>query len=106
LDAALIRVGARLLTDGAADVRPEELTDAWRSARTGPPKQLDRITAAHLAADRAGTDLHALAGRALRGSGSETPSGQVPARERSACRELHPSGAQLRQLTCDPTGST
>ncbi|MEU0195942.1 hypothetical protein ABZ250_40020 [Streptomyces afghaniensis] len=59
-DATLIRVGARLLTGGMADVSPEELTEAWRSAWTGPPEQLDRITAAHIAADQAGTDLRAL----------------------------------------------
>ncbi|MGV9903373.1 hypothetical protein ACWDU8_12980 [Streptomyces sp. NPDC003388] len=59
-DATLIRVGARLLTGGMADVSPEELTEAWRSVWTGPPEQLDRITAAHLAADEAGTDLRAL----------------------------------------------
>ncbi|WP_234332478.1 hypothetical protein [Streptomyces sp. NRRL F-5650] len=59
-DAALIRIGARLLTGGTADVSPEELTDAWRSVWTGPPEQLDRITAAHLAADHAGTDLHTI----------------------------------------------
>ncbi|MDX2557263.1 hypothetical protein [Streptomyces stelliscabiei] len=59
-DATLIRVGARLLTGGMADVSPEELTDAWRSVWTGPPEQLDRITAAHLAADETGTDLRAL----------------------------------------------
>jgi hypothetical protein len=58
-DATLIRVGARLLIGGTADVSPEELTDAWRSTWTGPPEQLDRITAAHLAADHAGTDLRA-----------------------------------------------
>ncbi|WP_170102160.1 hypothetical protein [Streptomyces viridosporus] len=57
---ALIRIGARLLTGGTADVSPEELTDAWRSVWTGPPEQLDRITAAHLAADQAGTDLRTL----------------------------------------------
>ncbi|SDP61492.1 hypothetical protein SAMN04487981_1291 [Streptomyces sp. cf386] len=56
----LIRIGARLLTGGMADVSPEELTDAWRSVWTGPPEQLDRITAAHIAADKAGTDLHTL----------------------------------------------
>ncbi|MEV7077811.1 hypothetical protein AB0N88_04525 [Streptomyces sp. NPDC093516] len=60
LDAALIRVGARLLAGGMADVSPEELTDAWRSVWTGPPEQLDPITAAHLAADQTGTDLHAI----------------------------------------------
>ncbi|MEV5010906.1 hypothetical protein [Streptomyces sp. NPDC055692] len=59
-DATLIRIGARLLTGGMADVSPEELTDAWRSVWTGPPEQLDRINAAHLAADTAGTDLRAL----------------------------------------------
>jgi hypothetical protein len=59
-DAALIRIGARLLTGGTADVSPEELTDAWRSVWTGLPEQLDRITAAHLAADQAGTDLRAV----------------------------------------------
>ncbi|MEU4896125.1 hypothetical protein AB0B12_25735 [Streptomyces sp. NPDC044780] len=59
-DTALIRTGARLLTGGMADVSPEELTDAWRSVWTGPPEHLDRITAAHLAADRAGSDLRAL----------------------------------------------
>ncbi|MFF3336434.1 hypothetical protein ACFYWX_44260 [Streptomyces sp. NPDC002888] len=59
-DATLIRVGARLLTGGMADVSPEELTDAWRSVWTGPPEQLDRITAAHLAADKAETDLRTL----------------------------------------------
>ncbi|MGW4149282.1 hypothetical protein [Streptomyces albogriseolus] len=59
-DASLIRIGARLLTGGTADVSPEELTDAWRSVWTGPPEQLDRITAAHLAADQTGTDLHAI----------------------------------------------
>ncbi|MFH9826683.1 hypothetical protein [Streptomyces bobili] len=59
-DATLIRVGARLLTGGMADVSPEELTEAWRSVWTGPPEQLDRITAAHLAADEAGTDPRAL----------------------------------------------
>ncbi|MET7542228.1 hypothetical protein [Streptomyces sp. NPDC005507] len=59
-DAALIRIGARLLTGGTADVSPEELTDAWRSVWTGPPEQLDRITDAHLVADKAGTDLRAL----------------------------------------------
>ncbi|MCM2517907.1 hypothetical protein NC658_32460 [Streptomyces griseoincarnatus] len=59
-DAALIRVGARLLTGGMADVSPEELTEAWRSVWTGPPEQLDRITAAHLAADENGTDLRTL----------------------------------------------
>ncbi|MFD5659410.1 hypothetical protein [Streptomyces hirsutus] len=59
-DATLIRIGARLLTGGMADVSPEELTDTWRSVWTGPPEQLDRITAAHLAADQAGTDLRAL----------------------------------------------
>ncbi|MFC9319023.1 hypothetical protein ACFTWR_32210 [Streptomyces nigra] len=59
-DAALIRVGARLLAGGMADVSPEELTDAWRSVWTGPPEQLDRITAAHITADKAGTDLRAL----------------------------------------------
>jgi hypothetical protein len=45
-DAALIRVGARLLAGGMADVSPEELTEAWRSVWTGPPEQLDWITAA------------------------------------------------------------
>jgi hypothetical protein len=59
-DATLIRVGARLLIGGMTDVSPEELTEAWRSAWTGPPEQLDRITAAHIAADQAGTDLRAL----------------------------------------------
>lgn len=59
-DARLIRVGARLLTGGTADVSPEELTEAWRSVWTGPPEQLDRITAAHLAADKAETDLRTL----------------------------------------------
>jgi hypothetical protein len=59
-DATLIRAGARLLTGGIADISPEELTDAWRSVWTGPPEQLDRITAAHLAADETGTDLRAL----------------------------------------------
>ncbi|MEV5485661.1 MULTISPECIES: hypothetical protein [Streptomyces] len=59
-DTTLIRIGARLLTGGMADVSPEELTDAWRSVWTGPPEQLDRITAAHLAADEAGTDLRAI----------------------------------------------
>ncbi|MFE9912930.1 hypothetical protein [Streptomyces clavifer] len=59
-DATLIRVGARLLTGGMADVSPEELTDAWRSVWTGPPEQLDRIIAAHIAADETGTDLSAL----------------------------------------------
>ncbi|MER7057877.1 hypothetical protein [Streptomyces sp. NPDC000351] len=59
-DATLVRIGARLLTGGTADVSPEELTDAWRSVWTGPPEQLDRITDAHLAADQAGTDLHAI----------------------------------------------
>ncbi|MEU2402618.1 hypothetical protein ABZ767_31160 [Streptomyces pseudogriseolus] len=59
-DAALIRVGARLLAGGLADVSPEELTEAWCSVWTGPPEQLDRITAAHLAADENGTDLRAL----------------------------------------------
>ncbi|MFF1932007.1 hypothetical protein [Streptomyces sp. NPDC058228] len=59
-DATLIRIGARLLTGGMADVSPEELTDAWRSVWTGPPEQLDRITAAHLAADETGTDLRAI----------------------------------------------
>ncbi|MEW2078924.1 hypothetical protein AB0941_35950 [Streptomyces sp. NPDC013433] len=59
-DASLIRIGARLLTGGTADVSPEELTEAWRSVWTGPPEQLDRITVAHLAADHAGTDLHAI----------------------------------------------
>ncbi|MFE1764061.1 hypothetical protein ACFW81_07575 [Streptomyces angustmyceticus] len=59
-DTTLVRIGARLLTGGMADVSPEELTDAWRSVWTGPPEQLDRITAAHLAADEAGTDLCAI----------------------------------------------
>ena len=59
-DTTLIRVGARLLTGGMADVSPEELTDAWGSVWTGPREQLDRITAAHLAADEAGTDLRSL----------------------------------------------
>ncbi len=59
-DTTLIRVGARLLTGGMADVSPEELTEAWRSVWTGPPEHLDRIIAAHLAADEAGTDLRAL----------------------------------------------
>ncbi|MFD8262140.1 hypothetical protein ACFV19_25170 [Streptomyces griseoluteus] len=59
-DATLIRVGARLLTGGMADVSPEELTETWRSVWTGPPEHLDQITAAHLAADQAGTDLRAL----------------------------------------------
>ncbi|WP_181383922.1 hypothetical protein [Streptomyces sp. NWU339] len=43
-----------------ADVSPEELTDAWRSVWTGPPEQIDRTTAAYLAADEAGTDLRAI----------------------------------------------
>ncbi|GAA1733648.1 MULTISPECIES: hypothetical protein [Streptomyces] len=59
-DTTLTRIGARLLTGGMADVSPEELTDAWRRVWTGPPEQLDRITAAHIAADEAGTDLRAL----------------------------------------------
>ncbi|MFD4175244.1 hypothetical protein [Streptomyces anulatus] len=59
-DTALVRTGARLLMGGTADVSPEELTDAWRSVWTGPPEHLDRITAAHLAADHAGDDLRAL----------------------------------------------
>lgn len=59
-DAALVRTGARLLMGGTADVSPEELTDALRSVWTGPPEHLDRIAAAHLAADHAGTDLRTL----------------------------------------------
>ena len=59
-DTTLIRIGARLLTGGMADVSPEELTDAWRRVWTGPPEQLERITAAHLAADEAGIDLRTL----------------------------------------------
>ncbi|MGJ3557984.1 hypothetical protein ACR6C2_00005, partial [Streptomyces sp. INA 01156] len=59
-DSTLIRIGARLLTGGTADVSPEELTDAWRGVWTGPPEQLDRITDANLAADKAGTDSHAI----------------------------------------------
>ncbi|MFF7234549.1 hypothetical protein [Streptomyces sioyaensis] len=59
-DAVLVRIGARLLAGGMADVSPEELTAAWRSVWTGPPEPLDRITAAHLAADEAGTDLRAI----------------------------------------------
>ncbi|MEU6548386.1 hypothetical protein [Streptomyces sp. NPDC046859] len=59
-DTTLIRIGARLLTGGMADVSPEELTEAWRSVWTGPPEHLDQITAAHLAADQAGTDLRSL----------------------------------------------
>ncbi|ALO91236.1 hypothetical protein SHL15_0019 [Streptomyces hygroscopicus subsp. limoneus] len=59
-DSTLIRIGARLLTGGMADVSPEELTDAWRSVWTGPPEQLERMTAAHVAADEAETDLRAL----------------------------------------------
>ncbi|MFJ3106504.1 hypothetical protein [Streptomyces sp. NPDC086835] len=59
-DATLIRIGARLLTGGMADISPEELTDTWRSAWTGPPERLDRITAAHITADETGTDLRAL----------------------------------------------
>ncbi|MFF8387333.1 hypothetical protein ACF053_27335 [Streptomyces kanasensis] len=55
--AALVRTGARLLMGGTADVSVEELTDAWRSVWTGPPELLDRITAAHLAADHAGDDV-------------------------------------------------
>ncbi|CAL9327463.1 hypothetical protein SUDANB106_00001 [Streptomyces sp. enrichment culture] len=57
---ALIRIGARLLTGGMADVSPEELTEVWRSVWTGLPEQLDTIIAAHLAAEQAGTDLRAL----------------------------------------------
>nr|BFD88347.1 hypothetical protein StreXyl84_77480 [Streptomyces sp. Xyl84] len=49
-----------MLTGGMADVSPEELTDAWRSVWADPPEHLDRITAAHLAADQAGTDLRCL----------------------------------------------
>ncbi|MGW5285302.1 hypothetical protein ACWERI_38725 [Streptomyces collinus] len=59
-DTTLIRIGARLLTGGMADVSPEELTEAWRSVWTGPPEHLDQITAAHLAAEQAGTDLRSL----------------------------------------------
>ncbi|WP_181140732.1 hypothetical protein [Streptomyces sp. Ru62] len=59
-DSTLVRIGARLLTGGMADVSPEELTDAWRSVWTGPPEQLERMTAAHVAADEAETDLRAL----------------------------------------------
>ncbi|MEU3957431.1 hypothetical protein AB0F45_34920, partial [Streptomyces achromogenes] len=58
-DAALVRTAARLLMGGTADVSPEELTDVWRSVWAGPPGHLDRITAAHLAADHAGGDLRA-----------------------------------------------
>ncbi|MGX1546848.1 hypothetical protein [Streptomyces adustus] len=35
------------------------LTAAWRSLWTGPPQQIDRIDAAHIAADQAGTYLGA-----------------------------------------------
>lgn len=59
-DATLIRIGARLVTGGMADVSPEELVEGWRSVWTGPPEQLDRITTAHRRADQAGTDLRAL----------------------------------------------
>ncbi|MDI1456482.1 hypothetical protein NHG22_22075 [Streptomyces sp. ATE26] len=59
-DTTLIRIGARLLTGGMADVSPEELTEAWRSVWTGPPGHLDQMTAAHLAADQAGTDPRSL----------------------------------------------
>ncbi|MFJ2722229.1 hypothetical protein [Streptomyces sp. NPDC087437] len=58
-DKTLVQVGARLLIGGMHDVSPEELTAAWRSLWTGPPEQIDRIDAAHIAADRAGTDLRA-----------------------------------------------
>ncbi|MER5599885.1 hypothetical protein [Streptomyces sp. NPDC002265] len=58
-DKTLVQVGARLLIGGMHDVSPEELTQAWKSVWTGPPEQLERIAAAHIAADQAGTDLRA-----------------------------------------------
>ncbi|MFF3467600.1 hypothetical protein [Streptomyces sp. NPDC002619] len=58
-DKALVQVGARLLIGGMDDVSPEELTEAWKSVWSGPPDQLDRIGAAHIAADTAGLDLRA-----------------------------------------------
>jgi hypothetical protein len=58
-DKTLVEVGARLMVGGADDVSPEELTEVWGSVWAGDPEQIERIGAAHVAADRSGVDLHA-----------------------------------------------
>ena len=55
----LVELGARLMVGGAQDVSPEELTEAWENNWAGSPEQIERIAAAHIAADRSGVDLHA-----------------------------------------------
>jgi hypothetical protein len=58
-DKTLVEVGARLMIGGTDDVSLEELTEAWESVWAGKPEQIERITAAHIAASRSGVDLHA-----------------------------------------------
>lgn len=55
-DSTLIRIGARLLTGGMADISPEELTDAWRSVWTRLPEQLDRCRRTPLRRRAGGTE--------------------------------------------------
>jgi hypothetical protein len=74
------------------DVSPEELTEAWASVWMGPPEQIERIGAAHIAADHVGLDLrtHSLLWQtACTVPDPRGREGRRPAAERGGAR-LHP----------------